>query len=268
MKRTIIDLTFRQRIFILSGLLAAGLAGLFALEPVPQDPAYHLFADARSFFSVPNFNDVVSNAGFAVVGALGIIAAAGRKRRRIFLHRIDARPYIVFFIAVVLISLGSAYYHWAPSKERLFWDRLPMSVAFMAFLSAIIADRIDAKAGITWLLPVLVILGLLSLIYWIWTESLGRGDLRFYGFVQFFPLIVLPLLCWLFPAHRYTSDRYIAWVIAWHGLSKILEHFDGEVFHLLGQTVSGHTLKHLAAAVATFVVLNMLLSLQPKSNSP
>lgn len=258
-------MTFRQRVLILIGLLVAGLAGLLALDPIPQDAAYHRFADTRRFLGVPNFNDVVSNLGFAVVGALGIFAAAGSQRRRIFLQSADARPYIVFFVAIALISLGSAYYHWAPSNQRLLWDRLPMSIAFMAFISAIIADRIDAEAGITWLLPVLVGVGLLSPIYWIWTESLGRGDLRFYGFVQFFPLIVMPILCWLFPEHRYTAGRYIAWVIGWYGLSKILEYFDTEVFHLLGQTVSGHTLKHLAAAVAIYVVLKMLLSKRSES---
>ena len=240
--------------------MVIGFVVLFALDPIPQDLNYHLFADARSFFGIPNFNDVTSNAGFALVGALGVLAVAGGKRSDIFVQPPDARPYVVFFISVALVSLGSAYYHWAPSNDRLLWDRLPMSIAFMAFCSAIIADRIHAKAGNTWLLPILIALGLLSLVYWDWSESLGRGDLRFYGFVQYYPIIVLPVVCWLFPEHRYTAGRYIVWVIAWYGLSKVLEHFDGEVFNLLGHTISGHTLKHLAAAVATFVVLRMLLS--------
>jgi hypothetical protein len=72
-------------------------------------------------------------------------------------------------------------------------------------------------------------------------------------------MVALPFVCWLFPKHRYTAGRYLAWVIGWYGLSKVLEHFDREVFDLLGYTMSGHTLKHLAAAVATFVVLRMLL---------
>lgn len=239
--------------------MVVGLIGLLALDPIPQDPNYHLFADTRSFLGIPYFNDVASNAGFALVGALGILAVAGAKRSHLFDQPLDAWPYVVFFIGVALVSLGSAYYHWAPSNDRLLWDRLPMSVAFMAFSSAIIADRIHAKAGNTWLLPILVALGLLSLVYWDWSESLGRGDLRFYGFVQFYPIIVLPVVCWLFPKYRYTAGRYLVWVIAWYGLSKVLEYFDGEVFDLLGHTISGHTLKHLAAAVATFVVLRMLL---------
>ena len=262
-----IQLSFWRRVAILIGLLAVGLLGLLGLDPIPQDPNYHLFADTRSLLGIPHFANVVSNAGFAVVGILGILAVVGRKRHDIFAQKSDAGPYVVFFLGVALVSLGSAYYHWAPSNERLLWDRLPMSVGFMAFCSAIIADRIDSKAGNTWLLPVLVGCGIASLLYWHRTESLGHGDLRFYGFVQFYPLIAVPVVCWLFPDYRYIAGRSIVWVIGWYGLSKILEHFDGEVFDLLGHTVSGHTLKHLAATMATLVVLQMLLARRPAAVS-
>ena len=254
------DLSFRQRVSILGALLVLGLAGVLVLNPIPQDPDYHLFADTRSFLGIPNFNDVASNAGFAVVGALGVLVTAGRMRRDIFFQPADARPYLVFFIAVALVSVGSAFYHCAPSNQRLLWDRLPMSVAFMALCSATIADRIDARAGNCWLLPVLIGLGVLSLVYWVWTEASGRGDLRFYGFVQFYPMLALPVVCWLFPKHRYIAGSYVFWVIAWYGLSKLLEHFDHQIFALLRQVVSGHTLKHLAAAGATLVVLRMLVA--------
>jgi Ceramidase len=255
-----IGLSFWRRVAILIGLLAVGVLGILALDPIPQDPGYHAFADSRSLLGIPHFGNVVSNAGFAVVGILGILALARRRGHDIFAQRSDAWPYMVFFIGVALVSLGSAYYHWAPSNDRLLWDRLPMSIAFMAFFSAIIADRIDAKAGNGWLMAVLIGCGIASLIYWNWTESLGRGDLRFYGLVQFFPLIAIPAVCWLFPEYRYLAGRYIVWMVGWYGLSKVLEHFDGEVFDLLGHTVSGHTLKHLAAAMATLVVLQMLLA--------
>ena len=252
-------LSFAQRVAILIGLAVAGLVGLLFLDPIPQDPSYHLFADTRTLLGIPNFNDVFSNVGFAIVGVLGVMTLLGARGQAIFPQRPDARPYIVFFIGVGLVSLGSAYYHLAPANERLLWDRLPMSIAFMAFIAAIVADRIDNKAGNTWLLPVLIVLGFLSLVYWHWTESMGRGDLRFYGLVQFYPMVAMPLVCWLFPEHRYTSGRYILWVVGWYAISKVFEHFDGEVFVLLGHTVSGHTLKHYTAAIATYVVLRMLL---------
>jgi hypothetical protein len=253
-------LSFWPRVWILLGLLLAGLLGLLALAPIPQSSDYHRFADTRSLFGIPNFNDVASNAGFALVGILGVSVVAGKWRRAIFVERFDAWPYLAFFIAVALVSVGSAYYHWRPSNDRLLWDRLPMSIAFMAFCSAIIADRIDAKAGNVWLLPALICLGLASLAYWRWTESLGQGDLRFYGFVQFYPMIAIPAVCLLFPGYRYVSGGCIALVAAWYAGSKLLEHFDGQIFDLLQHSVSGHTLKHLAAAAATFVVLRMLLA--------
>lgn len=203
---------------------------------------------------------MVSNAGFAVVGIFGVIKVLGQNRRDIFFGKTDAWPYAVYFFGVILVSLGSSYYHWAPTNERLLWDRLPMSIAFMAFVSAIIADRIDTKAGDIWLLPPLVVMGLLSLLYWDWTETMGRGDIRFYAFVQFYPIVLLPFVFWLFAQYRYTISVYIVWIIIWYGLSKILEQFDSEVFDILGGTVSGHTLKHLAATVSVFVALRMLLA--------
>ena len=248
-------------------LVIVGLIGILTLDPIPQDPSYHLFADARSFFSIPNFYNVVSNIGFIVLGTLGALTVVGWGRRDIFLMKTDARPYIVYFISVALVGLGSAYYHWEPTSDRLLWDRLPMSISFMAFASAIVADRIDRKAGTLWLLPLLVALGLLSLIYWYWTETMGHGDLRFYAFAQFYPVIMIPVVFWLFPKHHYTASRYMFWIIMWFGLSKILEYFDQEIFGILGNTLSGHSLKHLTAAVAAFVVLRMLLSNNVRSPS-
>jgi hypothetical protein len=35
-----------------------------------------------------------------------------------------------------------------------------------------------------------------------------------------------------------------------YGLAKVFEFFDHGTFDLLGETVSGHTLKHLSAAAA------------------
>lgn len=228
------------------------------MDSIPQDPDYHQFADTRWFLGIPNFNDVASNIGFAIVGVIGIIIIFGRKNKNLFDQDQDAWQYRVFFIGVALVSLGSAYYHLVPSNDRLLWDRLPMSIAFMAFISAVISDRVHRKSGNTWLLALLVVLGMLSLLYWIITESQGHGDLRFYAFVQFYPILLLPFVLWLFPAYNYTAPRFLGWVIAWYALSKVLEYNDNEVFDLLGETVSGHTLKHLAAAVGALFVLRIL----------
>lgn len=250
----------RRRVSLLAGMFVASLAAMMLVAPIPQDPAYHLFADTRSWLGVANFGDVSSNIGFAIVGILGLWVVLGPKGRTVFGDRSDSWPYAVFFLAVGLVGVGSAYYHVAPDNERLFWDRLPMTVVFMALFSAIVADRVHKGAGIRWLLPVLVVLGVLSLVYWDWTEARGRGDLRFYGLVQFYPVLALPVICWLLPRARYTGGGYLIRVIAWYAVAKLLEHFDAEVFALLANTVSGHSLKHVAAAVATVVVLRMIVA--------
>lgn len=250
------ELSFAHRVWILIALLAVTVVAAAFVDPIPQDPAYHLFADTRSFWGVPNFNDVVSNLGFAIVGLVAVFTLISR-RDAIFVTTADARPYFVFFVGVGLVSIGSAYYHWEPSNERLLWDRLPMSVAFMAISSGVVADRVDAKTGNGWLLLLLVALGLGSLVYWSSTESVGRGDLRPYGFVQFYPMMALPVIVWLFREHTYTIGRFLIWALVWYGLSKVFEFFDPQIYTALG--ISGHTLKHLAAAAATYVLLRMLL---------
>ncbi len=252
-------LTFKGRIFILIGMFAATLVGLAFLPPIAQDPIYHNFSDTGRYLGIPNFGDVVSNAGFAVVGILGLLGILGRRGRAIFPDASEAFPFIVFFLGVCFVAVGSGYYHLAPNNDRLFWDRLPMTIAFMALFSAFIADRVDKAVGINWLMPLLIILGIASLLYWDWTEGQGQGDLRFYGLVQFYPVIALPMICWLFPKANHTSGRHLAWIIVWYAAAKLLEHFDNQIYALLGETVSGHSLKHLAAAMATYVVVRMVL---------
>jgi len=253
------SLSHRHRILILVGLFAGSLGAVFLVDPIPQDPLYHLFADTRSCLGLANFGDVTSNIGFAAIGLLGLWSIAGQPRRIVFEDQADAWPYLVFFIGVGMLSIGSAYYHAAPDNARLFWDRLPMTVAFMALFSAIIADRVDKRTCVRLLLPALILLGALSLFYWDWTEARGQGDLRFYALVQFYPMLALPVICWLFPKARYTGGGYLIWVIVWYAIAKVLEHFDTQVFDLLGNTISGHSLKHLASAVATFMVWRMIV---------
>ena len=239
----------RIAILIALTLLVAGGALLF-LPPIPQDPAYHELADTRVLFGIPRIGDVVSNAGFLVVGVWGLAFLAGRRGSGLFADDPRGRiPWLVFFAALVWLSIASAIYHVDPDNESLFWDRLPLAVAFMALFSAFIADRIDARAGVVVFLPLLVGLGVASLVYWRITEAAGAGDLRFYGIVQFYPLLAVPLMCWLFPGRR-TDGRYVFLLLLGYAVAKLAEHFDVEVYAILGGAVSGHSLKHLVAALA------------------
>ena len=98
----------KRAVLVFMGLMAASLAVLPLLPPIPQDQSYHNFADQRTLLGIPNFWNVVSNLPFAIVGAVGLWQ----------FHRDPAT--VVFFAGVFLTAFGSAYYHWAPSDGTLF----------------------------------------------------------------------------------------------------------------------------------------------------
>jgi hypothetical protein len=219
----------------------------------PQPVAYHNFADHRAMFGVANFLDVASNIGFLLTAIAGL-AVVLRPRTR-FEFSSERWPYALFFLGMLLTAVGSAYYHLAPDNERLFWDRLPMTIAFAGVLAAAVEERIDARAGRLLLWP-LVVLGVISLLVWRWT-----GDLRLYGWVQFFPVLALPLM-FLLLKPKYTGTMY--WIIAagWYAFAKVLEFADSAIYSA-GHLLSGHTLKHLAAAAATCAILRYYQTRRP-----
>ena len=96
----------------------------------------------------------------------------------------------------------------------------------------------------------------------------GRGDLRPYGFIQYAPMVLLPAMCWLFPRRRYTNGRTLAWILALYVVAKALETFDVAIFELTAGIVSGHSLKHLAAAGAVYMVVPMLKASRQQAVSP
>lgn len=251
---------------LLIGITVVMAAIVFFVPRIPQPQSYHRFADRRTFLGVPNFGDVVSNVPFAIVGVWGLAYLVGLRGDRLserFVDRRERLPYLVFFAGVLLTAFGSSYYHLHPDNARLVWDRLPMTIAFMSLVAALIAERISLRVGLG-LLPVLLLIGIGSVFQWYWTEMQGRGDLRFYAFVQLYS--VLFLLIVLFFPPRYTCGSALAVVAGLYALAKILETFDGPIFRL-GHIVSGHTLKHLAAALASYWVLRMLMKRRPMTQA-
>src|SRR5690606_36416572 len=105
-----------------------------------------------------------------------------REGRPVFVDPVERWPWVVLFAGAILTGFGSAWYHWSPSNESLVWDRMPMALVAMSVLSAVIAERIGVKAGVKALVPLLLV-GVFSVLYWIWTEQRGTGDLRLYGLV-------------------------------------------------------------------------------------
>ncbi len=256
------------RLRIVLGLTLAAIVIVFLLPRIPQSQAYHNFADHRPLFGIPNCLNVISNFPFLVFGTLGLFFLLRQGRSKARTHFIESRerwPYVVFFIGIALTSFGSAYYHLAPGNERLVWDRLPMTVAFMSFLAATVAERISVRTGLQMLVPLLAI-GAGSVLYWHLSELRGTGDLRPYIIVQFYPLVAIPLLILLWPA-RYTRSADLVPVLGLYAVAKLVELLDVSIFGL-GRIVSGHTLKHLAAAAATYWLLRMLSLRSPAEIEP
>ncbi|MBI2686705.1 MAG: ceramidase domain-containing protein [Acidobacteria bacterium] len=250
-----------MKIRILYLLALAAVIGAYLAPRIGQDPAYHFFADQRTLLGVPHFWNVVSNAPFLFVAAYGV--AVWRRAR--WAHHQDRWAWLVVALSGFLIGVGSGYYHYSPDNQTLFWDRLPMTLGFMGVFSAVIAERVSARAGWYLLVPFLV-WGVVSVEWWRETELAGAGDLRMYALVQFYPMLAIPLMLWLFPP-RYTASHRIWQMILWYVAAKILEAADVAVFHALGMQMSGHALKHLAAAMALWMPLRMLAEREPTSPS-
>ena len=228
------------------------------IATILQDQAYHLFADRRAFLGIDNAADTLSGLAFLVAGALGLlflwrVRAAGGSGR--FAAAEEMRAYWILFGAIALTAFGSAYYHLAPDDARLVWDRLPMSLGFMALLSATFADRISIKAGSRLLVP-LLLAGAGSVIYWRWSGLRGAENLLPYVVVQYGSIAAVLAIVILFRS-RYTHGAYIFGVLALYAAAKAAEALDAQIY-ALGRIVSGHTLKHLVTALAVCWLLRML----------
>ena len=211
------------------------------ISPIAQDQAYHLFADQRSVLGIPNFWNVMSNLPFLLVGVAGIS----------FVHRNVRDPlrnlWLVFFAGIFVTAFGSGYFHLAPNNGTLAWDRLTMTIGFMSFVAIVVGEYFSVTLGRRLLRPLLIV-GAMSVVYWLHTESRGAGDLRPYALVQFLPMVLIPVIA---IARRTRSDLgpYIAWMIIFYASAKLAEHYDAEIY-ALGNLLSGHSLKHVFAALA------------------
>jgi len=229
-------------------IVIVAIIAAFSVDPIAQDPAYHDFADQRVVMNIPNFYNVVSNLPFVIIGVAGMrLVASGRVSGGLAeLQSI----YWTFFAGVFLTGFGSAYYHYHPSSQTLLWDRLPMTVAFMALFSAIVGEYISPRMALKLFVP-LLLLGIISVVYWYITELNGNGDLRAYALVQFLPTLLIPLILWLFNS-KLNGNKYIWGILGAYTLSKLMEYFDAPIYYKLG-IISGHTLKHLTAAFGTLI---------------
>jgi len=254
------------RLIILIALsLAIAFAVFIFLDPIAQDTAYHQFADQRYLHGITNFHNTISNLAFLMTGCFGLLALGSlpmgiaRGRAPWF----NAATW--FFLSVMLMGLGSAYYHLSPDNEHMLWDRIPITLTIMSLLSAFIADRFDHFGPANFHLPVLLLIGIASVLYWAFSEASGQGDLRAYALVQFLPILIMAYLCLGYSPGTWLSRRKLGLMILLYAFAKICENEDQLIFLLSSGFISGHSLKHYLGALATLVPCIHLLQLR---NSP
>lgn len=236
--------------------LALALAFLW-LPPLAQDPGYHRFSDARSWHRIPNFADVASNLAILVAALWGLKVVGGRASRdRVFRTPIERRFATLYFAALVLTAFGSAWYHLAPDNARLFWDRLPLGLAFTTLPALLIAERIPLSRAGPPMLYLWMLLGPASVLYWHLGELAGEGDLRPYFLLHAFMFVLPPLLIALTTPYTH-NGRYIAAYLLFV-LAMVCDRLDSAIFDLADGLVSGHTLKHLFMGVAIGVLAHMI----------
>jgi len=226
------------------------IAGVLMLDPIVQDLEYHQFIDRRNIFSIPNFWNVISSLPFLLIGVMGLYRIFYSHKIRLITSIKVA--YIMFFLGVSLVTFGSAYYHLWPGNMSLVWDRLPMTIAFMALFSIIICEFVSLNLGKVLLWP-LIIFGVFSVFYWYSTEVKGEGDLRFYVLVQFLPVLLIPLILLFFDS-IFTETKAYWFLLCAYVLAKILEYFDEVVYNAL-LLFSGHSLKHIVVALGVSFLL-------------
>lgn len=222
--------------------------------PIAQFADYHHFADQRRWLGIAHAADVLSNLGFAAVGLYGWIVM-----RRARFHpgmQNGINGYRLLFVSLLLTAIGSGWCHLSPDNARLVFDRLPIALACGAMLAAVWNETIGCARSAHWSVPMMAILAVASVVWWRYTDLHGVGDLRPYLLLQILPLVLIPTL--QYQARRPATERIAFGIaIALYGLAKLCELADHALFDTLG-LIGGHSLKHLLATLAAFVIARHL----------
>lgn len=234
--------------------LGAVLLIVFALAlagPIHTPAHYHAFADQRGWGTLPRAADVLSNLPFLWVGTLGLLGI-GRGRWLAPRVRIAMQA---FFVAIVLTAAGSWWYHLQPDDVRIMWDRLPIALACGALFAAVLEECSSVRPPLGWL-PTLLLLATGSVV--LTSDALWRvpGDLRAYLALQLGLMIIVPLLQWR-AGWAWPQRRLWLAAVACYVIAKLLELMDAPVLALT-HCISGHTLKHLFAALGAWCVWRAL----------
>lgn len=245
-----------RREIVLAIAVSALLGVQFFLPHLSQEQAYHQFADTRTLWGVANAMNTLSNLAFIVVGGAGL--ALMRKQAGSGQRTTSARSAMtaLFFLGLVATGAGSAWYHIQamPNDAALAFDRYGMVLAFAGILGLAAADRVSENAG-RMLGAVALLAGPLAIWWWV-----RCGDLAPYATLQFGGILALVLM--LFWRGQSAGPNW-GMLLACYALAKVLEAADAQVWTLTVHTISGHTLKHLAAACAGIAVIVPLIRIRP-----
>ena len=229
---------------VLAAVLLLVLAGAL-FGPALAQPHAHGFADARTLWGIPHALDVLSNLPFALAGlaglwALGRAGAAAPPPRRLLAG--------LFFVGLVVIAFGSSYYHLAPDNAGLAIDRHAMAIAFAGIIGLAASDRVSDRAGLALGIALLLLAPVAVQVAW------KAGNVLPWALVQFGGMLALVAFA-LLPARRDALPVNWWLVLAAYALAKAAEMQDHAIYSLTGEWFSGHSLKHVLAALAAIPVI-------------
>ncbi len=227
----------KQMTLIILIIFPLALLYLFS-DSIAQNQNYHHFADTDKIWGINNFHNVISNLGFTLVAIYGLV--------QLIAQTDVAISWILFIISVFFVAPGSAYYHYNPNDQTLLWDRLPMTIGFISLSCYVLKDVFHVKKESSLLIPGMA-LGLLSL--YIWTNF---QDLRAYYWVQLSPIVIILFATKFFPSPL-LPPRHIISAVGLYILAKLTERFDVQIDSYLHY--SGHSVKHVLAALAVFALI-------------
>lgn len=234
-------------------VVAVATLAMAAYGPIEQPAGYHAFADRSTLWGIPHSGDVLSNAGFALVA--GWAAAVLWPRRREAAMREGWPGYGLFLAALAATAIGSTFYHLAPDDARLVWDRLPIALACAGLLAAVHVETFRLHRWIVW---GYVAAAVSSVAWWRLTDLRGTGDLRPYLLLQGLPLVLIPL--WQWSSGRPLQERRAFGIaVLLYVAAKGFELADRLVYDAAAP-LSGHTVKHVLAAVAAAAIIRALSS--------
>ena len=237
----------------------AALAVLALWGPlVPQTAHYHEFADQRSLWGLANAADVLSNLPFVLVGVWGLWRAVWQAPAAV--RASGALPWLALvFAGLLTTAVGSTYYHLAPSDWRVFWDRMGMVPVFAGVLALAVHSLLGQRAALV-TAGLVLLAGPLSLVQWLQT-----GQLLAWALMQGGGMVLLLVLAFWQWRHAIAVPR-IAWplaaVLGWYTLAKLFELGDHAIWHASQHLLAGHGLKHLAAALALWPLLQKVQRLR------